>query len=998
MAFEGFRKRKVTKNELPPPERDFDDEIFDTDSYFGDPFGFSGSDSDLEIDTPSRLTPSRLRNPISYEDAAKLVKVDRGTSAEALGTPEILDNIRFGLIRDGKGGLVGYKSSEVGRKVVRLAPSAQESILFNLDTGRDYRVRIVGDTEPGNPNKGAYLAEILRPSRESDRYQLEHRGAQVARARRFAGSDGFKVLASMINADPDLSAEYRPVAARHKEYRGLHRDKEERHRNFTGMLSGIMMSERGNRLLNRVIDRTIARESEQMKEELRSAEKIPYVPGVVVGAGVYGAVLATSRQMQLPDVPDLTIEQGPRIGGQFAQYENDLFRLNSRRRPEEADKPHLPGTSQSLNSAGNHAVMHSSDTGMESYPYQSTLSDTARVNFFLAGKAVVNASVERVRQNPDGENGGRLIVEFLDNNTGEVLEVATDRITFSTGIGEEVDRLDPSDPTTRKILAEEKEKAKQGGDARVQSLSEFGTRMSDSTNPFPMKGMKRLVLSGKGDSAAVIAGIALGYESQVGKTSSQLDSVEQILWIGQDLVSKEEFLENCRVRYAQIGLEFPRDKFENYYHRITPIPEARSNRLQRTADGGIRVLLEDTDERFARRNPTTANSRSLDRRGRLRNESSQFLRSGVEGDYFIYAHGFEDKTDEVLLPTSNIIIKNDEPDSYEQAVFRDIVESIASDPFAGEVIYFKKGPFKYVEVLTTGIYGDSNERMVNLRTLTADRKYVEERITISEFRSRQAYFELANIAYAEQPSSLRSNEIDIDFDTEFSQVRGERRAISKFTEARNGGDIYKVGPAANLELSAEERDSIPALTSIGENTASIFRYIDLVEAQAERHANEDKLRGVQKPTLFASTERTSTGREVATEEESFENEISVDVDTMKIARVGLSDNSLDLLRLGIGDILSRLEFVDPQSEIILTVSGSKGDGPHTTFEVTTEFTRSYGRPSNEIIEKIIRDPLVAGVLQKVISNTRSGAAEIRIPIDETARAVPADITLKTIRG
>lgn len=912
--------------------------------------------------------------------------------------PEFFDSVQFELVRDGEGGLVGYKSSEFGRKRIALSPDAPESLLFNLDLDREYKVRVIGDTEPDDPERGTYIVEIESENSEDD--GLEHQEAQRARAQHFKESPGFQVVAQMLNSDPDLSEEYRSVVGRNDEYKdSMHQDAAERHRGFTGMLAGLMMSERGKRLLDRTIDLTVRERSATIKERLREAPRgaPEYVPGVVIGAGVHGAIFATERQVHLPAVPDLTIEAEDRIGGQFAQYRSNLFRVNSRRRPELPDAPHLPGTQQSLNSAGTHAVMQSSDTGHESYPHQSTISDTTRANLFLSGESMVSTEIKKVRQNTNTQAPGALILECMDRETGRVIEVATDRVVFSTGIGEEVDRLDPEDATTQRILTEEREKMRTGGDARVRSFTEFTRAAANPGEAHPLKGMKRIVLSGSGDSANVIAGILLGYESQLGKSSSQLDSVEEIYWIGQELASKEEFLECTRVRYAQIGLEFPRDRFEQYYHRIKPIQGVRSNRLRRTDSGGIEVFLSDSSgassggEFGGGFDDGDLGRRSRRGRARLRNQSKDRAAKGsIEGDYFIYAHGFQDRTDEVIAPAYKQITPN-ESDSLEGKLngirrFPDSEE--------GTDIYFKKGPFRRVSItsckqpLERASRDNYLERiLITLQTYTADGTYTEEVISGGEFSERQAYFDITNIDHIEEALPLTPAERS---DIEFALVRGKGRPIARSYDSPRDSDvkretlgqIYKVGPAAQLELSDEEREQSPALAQISENTASIFRYVDLTEALAQRIAKYEKIRGVEPARVLES---------LAPEEYELplpprttkKPTLRIPIDTAMRAlhakeAIGLGENSADLLKLGIGNALAGARFPSQLQELSFTVEGTGGRDAEEAL--TVESGLLVSDEYRTLINSLLQDSLVSATMRKIVSNTRAGKIKVTIPI------------------
>lgn len=876
-------------------------------------------------------------------------------------TPERFREVQFRLVRDKRGEIVGYKSSEYGRKEIALDPSSKEALgtVSSFDT---YTVRVIEDTNPGNPDKGSYIVQI-----DDDK---EHKGAQLDRSARLRNSNGFKTLAQMIKADPDLTSEYEPVVRRSKEYKSLHSDGEERHRNFTGMLAGIMMSERGNALLNQVIDRTIKNESDRLKEKLYN-DGPQYIPSVVDGAGVTGTILAATRQAYLPDVPELTMEARSRIGGQFAQYGSDLFRLNSRRRAEQsADKPHLPGTSQSLNTFGEHAVMQSSDTGHESYAFQTSIADTARVNFFLSGKALVNAELVKVRKNYDPDQRGTLVLEYLDRDAGRIQEITTDRLTVASGVGVEESKLDPEDVTTQTILREEAAKRARGDLAQVYSFSEIAQRVSDPSIPFPLKGVKQLVLSGGKDSGTVIAGIMLGYEGQLGKTSAQLDSIEEIVWLGQQFESKEEFLQNARARYAQVGLEFPRITYENYYHRIKPIPDFRSFRLERGSEGKIKVILQRNFDRD--RSRKSQNYIESD-------DSTQF----VEGDQFVYAHGFVDKTDELIAGAFNYAVETPDQISIALEDLENNIPNIATE------FYFKEGPIRRIEfVRTTSIYDRGrDDDLLSLKVFDRQGLFRTETISFAEFKTRGEYFDADNIERIEEQISEDDLSSSGKEDEVYGKIRGKNRPLARsYGFTYDDPCIYKVGPAAALDVTREDQREAPVLGTIQENSAAIFRYAERTVKFAEMLAKRDKDVGEKAPDFFTAKAQKIEQLPLPNKDAPGLGPLSIGIRSNRLQKLPLDSNSSDLLKLAAGDCLSGYSFPEELSELTFVATRTlKGRGGET-YDVTTP-SQEY----DDIARVLFKDPLAASVIKKSLDAVKKDQITIRIPIAK-GKALGAETT------
>ncbi|HWP61362.1 MAG TPA: hypothetical protein VN495_02055 [Candidatus Paceibacterota bacterium] len=893
---------------------------------------------------------SRDRGQLAPFDQSGSMSTPR--SIEAQQEERVIQNVSLFPFFNKKRELQEYRSlPEPGGKVVVV-----RDLTSVPDAYSSYSVRVLKDTRPDDPSKGALIVEIIPTAGPVDK--LQHRQAAHARQQHIRQSRGFDVIARMINSDPDLAAEYHPMVARHKEFKsGLHQSVEDRHRNYTGMLAGLMMSERGHALMDRVIDRTIAEKSTTYKNVVEAAQinefSTPYVPGVVVGTGPYGSVLAHTRQMFLPDVPEMTLDQNARIGGQFAQYRGKVFRTNSRNRRELPDEPHLPGTEQSLNSMGQFAAVQPSDLSGESYPFQNTIADAARLNFFLSGEAMTRAELKKIRPNRGRESEGSMFAEYLDKDTGKIHVLSTDRVTLATGLGKERSGLDESDPTTRNTLKEQAEKFERGEDARVLSFTQFVRKMSDPTDPFPLKNMKTLVVSGSKDGANVVLGIVAGYESQVGKTTMQLDRVQSISLVGAKVETKEEFLATCRARYALIGLEFPRQQFENYYSRIKPFPGEQS-RLIRMEEDGVRVTIEDEQ-----------------RTGGI----------DLSADYYVYNHGFEDDTDRIIAPLYRAEVTFLGAGFADRIRRRERLEGI--EVFYKPELSYTVNDLKRLEILS--VKGD----LVEVATIDTENSYNETTIFFEELAD--AYLQERKISKVEIPSTGITPEF---FASEVvASVRGTDRAIAKYYRrnlSRDGTGVYKVGPAPALPVSREEVEAAPVLRTIPENTAAIFRYIDYAEALAKKLALEDTKKGVTRAPLFDSlvergTERLQTVESAPQLIRKFTSEVRLG------ERIGLTESSADLMKLAVGDALARYEFDSTLSEVRLTIRLQDEDIYGITL--SPALPRSY---TPVLRYDLVEDSLMQGLLAKILATPNIEAVELTIPL-ERGKVRAEDISFKTLK-
>jgi MoxR-like ATPase len=82
---------------------------------------------------------------------------------------EILTNILFVPILDGKGRTIGYKSSSPDRKVIKLVADSESPI-----EGQEYDIEILDDTEPGDPSSGTLFARIKKAAHVLTAEEKEH--------------------------------------------------------------------------------------------------------------------------------------------------------------------------------------------------------------------------------------------------------------------------------------------------------------------------------------------------------------------------------------------------------------------------------------------------------------------------------------------------------------------------------------------------------------------------------------------------------------------------------------------------------------------------------------------------------------------------------------------------------------------------------------------------------------------------------------------------------
>jgi hypothetical protein len=730
--------------------------------------------------------------------------------------------------------------------------------------------------------------------------ESRHKEVLRSKASRLKKSPAFQALTSILH-DEEIARPYHLMLTRKEEMLD-DQEEDERHRSLAPMFSALMMHRRTKELTELALHESVRERSARIKEvvsRVRNEGPVPFVKEVVIGSGPHSAIYAINRQMVLPDDPSLTLERANVIGGQFAQMGGELFALNSRTRPERRGENYLPGTGNSLNTFTAFATTQPGDTGGEAYQKQSVLGDHARLNLFLSGEPVVGAEVRRVRQLPYSD---RYVVEFVDTSTSKILEVETDRIIFTTGVGEEQTRLNENDRTTKEILDAERTKFEEGKDALVLSFSQAASRLADPENPFPLKDFRRIILSGEGDGGKVLAGVLLGYEGQLAMTATQLDSVEEIIWLGQSYPTKEAFIENCRARYHQIGLEFPRERFDQYYARIRPKADARAERLVRVGSE-IRVITN-TGEKY-------------------------------DGDHFIYAHGFEDRTNEIIAPVFTADSYEDNP-PYSKEALNDDVSTYPYLFFFEPALKAERNGEKYKSTDLVRIETKPVSTGVEITRVLRDGTYTVS--NPAEF-SAEAFFKEFQSREEEFVNALPIYNFRISNASTYT-ARGDTSPSARKYGTQN---IYRIGPSANLPLTEEERRESQALANISENTAAIFRYadktarlaIELARLDADESARTrdndlyTKLRAAEnsevkaalppvpkrarKPEMLSPRTITLEGKE-------------------RLQRIPFAMPSGDILRLGLGSVLER--YTAPESLSHLEVSLRRtGDDSTSSHEL-----------------------------------------------------------------
>lgn len=310
-----------------------------------------------------------------------------------------------------------------------------------------------------------------------------------------------------------------------------------RYRALTPFLSGIMSQPDARKSFMKAIDETVTAESDALKEQARESGGLK-VDILLVGAGLQASVAAAQMRLENPKLSVLCIDEKPQIGGQFRSYgARPTFRINSRsHRPQLEDSVYgeisLPGELGNLNSFGDTAPLQMPDITTETYPTNVDMGDVAAVNLFLSAPVMTETKhVSCVSSGTDQE-----IVTVADIITGQEYKINAQRVVFITGAGE-------------------RQKIEDAGN--VWTAEEVLAHFGNEDNPLPMETFagKTIAVIGGGDSGKIIVELLsrLGPQAAYGKSVAQFGNPQSIAWYGVDFTNQDEYCEQNRSRYSQLG-------------------------------------------------------------------------------------------------------------------------------------------------------------------------------------------------------------------------------------------------------------------------------------------------------------------------------------------------------------------------------------------------------------------------------------------------------------
>lgn len=299
----------------------------------------------------------------------------------------------------------------------------------------------------------------------------------------------------------------------------------------TALLAGVGMDRKARNHLDVKLDELWSRNGQALPSTAKE---------VVVGAGLHAAIYCAVR-VATGHPPPLVLEKNERAGGAFAMSLQPSFYLNSRNRPGPLS---IPGDMEgSLNTLPG-SMIQPSFLGGEEYQTNDMLAWVIRVTLGMFARVVTGVDVSRIV-------GSRLYRRDDDNNKF----IRADRIILATGLG---------DPRRTVLL----------DSPRVLSFPKF---MSMMDTPFPLRGMKRVAVVGRGDSANTAVEALTGQGPAPSFSVAGLDWVERIDWHGCPFSNCDDWVGSNRSRYKAIGRLLPGGGVTAQASRVRPLPLMEEN-------------------------------------------------------------------------------------------------------------------------------------------------------------------------------------------------------------------------------------------------------------------------------------------------------------------------------------------------------------------------------------------------------------------------------------
>lgn len=773
--------------------------------------------------------------------------------------------------------------------------------------------------------------------------------SQRAKAGRLRDAAPLRAVLDIVASDSDLRRNTAPLLSKAEEFKlGTIRLEDqfgidsqmERFRNFTPLMAALRSNERTSQLLDLATDIVIEQDRNNYWEKIKNGED--YVREMVIGTGANTANYLSTRAVLSERNSSVAISSD--FGGEFSLVKEAAWNLNSRNRKTDRDIEPIPGTEGSLNELGKYATVQPSDYGYSAYQNQIDLSHAIKDNLVLLGTSMAEVKVVEVARNTNPQKKGILKIKLQNLENEEFAYIYADRTVEISGVGEPLYAYtDTSDVETSDIIAQEKEVFEsKKGKPKVLHFNDFIQYSHQPDNPFPLEGIKDVVIVGDNDSALVAWGILMGYEPVPGKTVRQITETPRITIVAPDApTSREEMLSKVRPRYSQVANELLRDKDEQAFYTT------------RGRKGKVKSL-----------DVTNATGKEC--------IDVQTTAGTIEdADLVIFATGFKEANQDIYRPLNNELITN------KQEIKNRLTDIIYHE---GSKVYFRGN--RTIEIMNLEL-SPENGQVVTFKETDRDGRSVEGKFQLVTPRELQAgenngetlelfkktYFDINSITKVEYESGIAPEDIVI-----------KDKDGTPIAKKRDGAPVYKIGASAKLPLKPKIRG---AAASIPENAASIFVTSETVSEVARFFSEKDNK--AEYPETFTETPTVKETKQLEyINQTKTSSELSFAIPDVKNT-LPLDLSTRDAIKVAIRTLLAPYTFTTEVKDISILYYKLEDKKNEFGVAIKSNLTQNSNK---EILNALNEDPLFMELALRAI-NYKGGARkplEITIPFTTELRS------------
>lgn len=774
---------------------------------------------------------------------------------------------------------------------------------------------------------------------------LKERKAHEFRTGKRADSPHIRAVLQVIRDDTSIWKDVEQVISRQVDFERNTSEPGETHRIGAGLFAGIYLNPEAAALYDVALYDATQTESDFFRGKIERG--INYSPVTIVGGGgVYGTIFSGAALKENPDSPPFGIDAGRRRGGIWATsgdvtLDKEWWLMNSRNRPEDRNKEPIPGGGGNLNSLGSDSQnLQLPDVSTRQYPAQNELGRILEHDNFNSDNLVVNSRFIKARLNSDPKQSGKFQGEYEDAN-GRRFFTYTDVIVQATGLGREDLGFSPNFSSTREVLEDVQKDLKEGVKTpRLLTFLQLVEATTSNRTDFPRQEFAEFGLVGTGDTSRVIREYFIGAGVKDGKSTAQLDFVQEVVVFGLPEKTRDELIKKERARYVAGFLEF--ERADGGYFRFRPV-DGKVVGVGIPKDGkGVVVYYKRIDETPEGSVVTYGKEivpRLVTSAGFI--DESDRIYSGLTADVYEDKKQITDKLNN-LIPGTTIYFDEQNPAYRANKISRIDIDAVSED-----------------------------DRVVDLTIIDLDGATVKKRLDRVDLKPEES-----SLLDAQYISKLEVGGVPPKFEAFFNE---DFDAEIPVAEKAEGFEVFKIGACTNLPITEKERRQTKAYEKVPQNSRSIFRFVRRTVAFAKKIARQTpRVEGAlnlqryqARPVELLSQVDTENPKDLLV--------IPVDpkANAQKFPDVLKTGNLLKYLAL------SRLDNIFPEGlvGINFAVKRVKASDEKSPFGLAFEFNPPLPNGKDwEVVEEFLRDPLTQRLLINLTGKSTE-SAEVAIGID-----------------